>query len=240
VTVVWKGLTEQQRLFAEEYVLDANATAAARRAGYTAAASAGFNNLKHPGVMAYIDVLAKDRAGRLEVKQDEIVRRLYAIATADINELVQYRRCACRYCWGEGHRYQWTAAEHERACYEAERANFPPPQAPGGVGYDKNADPNENCPECRGDGMGDIHVQDSRSLSPGARLLYAGVKQGRDGLEVKTHDQMRALELLGKHIGMFKDKIEHSGEITGPVLNLSLSGPAAASVVKPAEPEEKS
>lgn len=31
--------------------------------------------------------------------------------------------------------------------------------------------------------------------------------------EVKTYDKLRALELLGKHIGMFKDKIELSGAL---------------------------
>ena len=31
--------------------------------------------------------------------------------------------------------------------------------------------------------------------------------------EVKTYDKIKALELLGKHIGMFKDKVELSGAL---------------------------
>jgi phage terminase small subunit len=31
--------------------------------------------------------------------------------------------------------------------------------------------------------------------------------------EVKLNDKIRALELLGKHLGMFKDKIELSGDV---------------------------
>ncbi len=33
--------------------------------------------------------------------------------------------------------------------------------------------------------------------------------------ELKFWDKTKSLELLGKHLGMFKDKIEHSGEIEG-------------------------
>jgi len=31
--------------------------------------------------------------------------------------------------------------------------------------------------------------------------------------EIKFNDRMRALEMLGRHLGMFKDKIEHSGSV---------------------------
>ena len=36
---------------------------------------------------------------------------------------------------------------------------------------------------------------------------------GEDGLEreIKMADKLKALELLGKHLGMFKDRIELSG-----------------------------
>ena len=36
----------------------------------------------------------------------------------------------------------------------------------------------------------------------------AGIKQGKNGVEVSLCDKMKALELLGRHIGMFKDKFE--------------------------------
>jgi len=34
------------------------------------------------------------------------------------------------------------------------------------------------------------------------------IKKGRDGFEVKPYDKVRALELLGKHLGMWTDKVE--------------------------------
>ena len=44
--------------------------------------------------------------------------------------------------------------------------------------------------------------------------------------EVKLHDKKGSLELLGKHLILFTDKtkVEHSGTIEGPVLNLVLNG----------------
>lgn len=47
------------------------------------------------------------------------------------------------------------------------------------------------------------------------------IKKGRDGFEVKPYDKIRALELIGKHIGMFTDKVEVAGEINNPMAGLT-------------------
>lgn len=47
------------------------------------------------------------------------------------------------------------------------------------------------------------------------------IKKGRDGFEVKPYDKVRALELLGKHLGMFQDKVEVTGEINNPLADLT-------------------
>jgi phage terminase small subunit len=36
----------------------------------------------------------------------------------------------------------------------------------------------------------------------------AGIKQGANGIEIKLHDKVKALELMGKYLGMFTDKID--------------------------------
>lgn len=41
-------------------------------------------------------------------------------------------------------------------------------------------------------------------------MAIAGIKEGRDGVEVSICDKVKALELLGRHLGMFKDKVELS------------------------------
>ena len=94
-------LNGKQRAFAEEYILDMNASAAARRAGYStvSAAASGYHNLGLPAVNAYIAYLQEERAKRLEITQDDVLRKLWTIASVDTNELVQYRRGCCRFCW---------------------------------------------------------------------------------------------------------------------------------------------
>ena len=49
----------------------------------------------------------------------------------------------------------------------------------------------------------------------------------KGGLKVKLHDKKGALVDLGKHLGMFKERVEHSG-VDGapllPVINVTISG----------------
>lgn len=49
--------------------------------------------------------------------------------------------------------------------------------------------------------------------------LLSEVKIGRDGASMKLNDRMRALEMLGRHLGMFNDKIDLTGETT---INITL------------------
>lgn len=45
----------------------------------------------------------------------------------------------------------------------------------------------------------------------------AEISEGREGLKVKLHDKKGALVDIGRHLGMFKDKVEHSGPNGGPI-----------------------
>lgn len=51
----------------------------------------------------------------------------------------------------------------------------------------------------------------TEKLTDEQKRALAVIKKGRDGFEIKPYDKVRALELLGKHLGMFKDKVEISG-----------------------------
>ena len=48
----------------------------------------------------------------------------------------------------------------------------------------------------------------TEELTEEQKTALAVIKKGRDGLEVKSCDKVKALELLGKHLGIFTDKIE--------------------------------
>ena len=59
-------------------------------------------------------------------------------------------------------------------------------------------------------------------LTDDQRAAIAQIKQGANGIEVKMYDKIKALELLGRHIGMFNDKLELKATVTeNPFAGLS-------------------
>lgn len=195
---------------------DLNATQAARDAGYKGKESSlherGCRLLDDPRIQAAIKVEMDARSKRLRITADRVLEHFWDIATADPNELVEYRRVCCRYCWGKNFDYQRTAKEYERDQLEWDsRAHKKAGQTfdeKGGVGFNGQREPNAECPECFGAGLGSMHIKDTRKLSRSARRLYLGVKTTKDGIEVKMNDQVSALINVGKHLGMFNEKDE--------------------------------
>jgi phage terminase small subunit len=186
---------------------------------YDAARSSACELLAKPNIRERITELMRERSARLDIKADDVLRLLWSTVSADPNELVEVRRDCCRHCYGIDHAYQFTPAEwrevelkYQRECQLAEKAGMPLPAEPdtqGGIGYIGNYPPYPDCPECFGRGIEVIHVKDTRTLSPAARQLYAGAKQTRNGLEVLTHSRDKALELIGRHLAMFTDNLDH-------------------------------
>lgn len=220
-------LTPKQRRFVEEYLVDLNATQAATRAGYSAktAVKIGSENLRKPAVAEAIAAARLAQSERTGIDADTVLRGLADLASADARDLVEYRRACCRYCWGEGFRYHRTAGELERARREHEAQGLaargrkvPAFDEEGGAGYHAKRAPNPECPECFGDGVGQTFLHDTRGLSRAAARLYAGVKQTRDGLEVKLHSPPDALVQLGRHLGLFKDRTELTGKDGSPIV----------------------
>lgn len=72
------GLTDKQRAFVAEYLVDFNATQAAIRAGYSenSAAAIGYENLRKPDIARALTTALLARAERLEVTEDVIVAGL--------------------------------------------------------------------------------------------------------------------------------------------------------------------
>lgn len=205
-------------LFIAEYLVDLNGRRAAIEAGYSpdSARCQASKLLALPDVQERVAQAMVERATRTSITSDRVLERLWGIATADPRELIELHRGCCRYCWGEGNRYQRTPRELDEARMEyqalddAERARTPDPDEQGGIGYNPKRDPNPACPECFGDGVERVMPKDTRDLSPTARLLYAGVKQTQHGLQILTHDQKGALVDIGKHLGLFREKFEVS------------------------------
>ena len=57
-----------------------------------------------------------------------------------------------------------------------------------------------------------VELVDTEALPEDKRAAISGIKQGKHGIEISSYDKVKALELIGRHIGMFKDKIEISGQ----------------------------
>ena len=218
-----KRVSRRER-FVEQYLVDLNATKAAIRAGFkpTSARFEASKLMAEPAVQAAIEAAMQARADRTQITTDKVLERLWGIATADASELIELRRCCCRYCYGKKFLYQRTPREMRDAIAQYQRdvllakakgepvmAEF---NAAGGTGFDPRKDPNPDCPECFGEGVERVFPKDTRDLSPNAKLLYAGVRTTQHGLEIKTHDQTAMLVKCGEHLGIFKRRIEHTGK----------------------------
>jgi phage terminase small subunit len=68
-------------------------------------------------------------------------------------------------------------------------------------------------------------VKSSRKLSEDARKIVASVSQTQSGLTIKMHDKVKALELLGRYLNIFTDRVEVDGCGLGLILNMN--APAA-------------
>jgi phage terminase small subunit len=52
---------------------------------------------------------------------------------------------------------------------------------------------------------GGVQIVNTADIPPDKLAAIAGIKQTQTGIEIKTRDKLKALELLGKHLGMFND-----------------------------------
>ena len=140
-------MRERDRLFAEEYIIDRNACAAAIRAGFSPKTAKDASKWIHPDhpekpqVRALIDQLNAERSRRTGVTADRVLAELAKIAFVNADDLI-----------------------------DTDTARVLP----------------------------------NASKDDKAAIQSVTVKSGKvEEREVKLADKTRALELLGKHLGMF-------------------------------------
>lgn len=237
-------MTPLQSRFAQEYVVDLNATQAYHRTRAPVrftdetASTEGYKLLRSPEVGAEVQRLMDERAMRTGITADRVLLHAWSVAMADARELTELLIGSCRHCWGLYNQYQYTETELELARdkhmreakkkAQAEKQPFDPDAVVfherGGPGYDPNKPPNPECPECWGDGVSRPVIHDTRHLSPGAAALYDGIaiKRGKEGMtvNVKTQDRSPYLMLVARHLGMLNDKLMKPEEVDNPLLAL--------------------
>lgn len=174
------ALTQKQKLFCDEYLIDLNATRA-YRAVYKncksdeAAAVCASKLLRNAKVEKYIEKRMKEREKRTEITQDMVVKELAAIAFSKATD--------------------YAKVIETQAVFTTETG--------------------KRIPLIKEDGkpvmVYDVKLTLSENLTEEQIKAIAGIKHGKFGIEVATCDKVKALELLGRHLGMFKEKVEVLG-----------------------------
>lgn len=151
------ALTAKQKIFADEYLIDLNATRAYKVAypkvkNDETASAAGARLLRNVKVEDYIQKRMKDREKRTEITQDMVLKELAKIGFANVTDYVTI----------------------EGSYVKVKQTEDIPSEKIGAI---------------------------------------AGIKEGANGIEIKLNDKGKALELIGRHLGMWKDKMELSGTL---------------------------
>lgn len=178
---------------------------------------------------------------------DIVLEKWVAVATADPSEITRWRHLNCRHCHGVDHKFRWkNLREYATALADASDAqrawdDAPPdkrrgkrPELPndeGGYGWRRTDDPSADCPECEGEGVEDAKLGDTRKLSKSARVLFDGVKQTKNGVEVKTLDRMAALAGLAKYAGV-TDVVDVRGGLAVAAVVAAVTPEQSAAIAK--------
>lgn len=203
-----RPLSDRQLRFIQEYMVDMNGTAAYRRAGYQA-----------QGKSAEVGACLLLRVPKVA---DEIAR----LRGETARKLEISREEALSEAWAIVKADPRDLMEYRRfAC---------PACHPGGKDDDRR-DPNPACESCHGDGRPNLIFKDSRKLSRQALALFAGIKVTKEGMEIKTHSKLDALDKVFRHLGMYdadKPPAANVSVAVGPVAgDLTSLPPAEAYMV---------
>lgn len=165
-------MTDAQKRFCNEYLVDLNATRAYKVAypkfkkdeTANAAASRMLRNVK---IQEYISEKQKEIEQRTEITQDMVIKELAAIAFSKASDYAKLKKM---------------------------KRNVPIFDGEDIVDYKEE--------EYTG-----IEFTPTDELTEEQKKALSGIKEGKFGIQVDSCDKVKALELLGRHLGIFNDKI---------------------------------
>nr|DAM12976.1 MAG TPA: Terminase small subunit [Caudoviricetes sp.] len=171
-------MTDTQKRFCDEYLIDLNATRAYKVAyprckkdeTANAASSRMLRNVK---VQEYISKKQQEIEKRTEVTQDMVIKELAAIAFSKASDYAKLKKM---------------------------KRNVPVFDGEDIVDYKEE--------EYTG-----IEFTPTDELTEEQKKALSGIKEGKFGIQVDSCDKVKALELLGKHLGMFKEKVTIDGNV---------------------------
>lgn len=83
-------LTDRQERFCREYLIDGNATAAYRRAGYKDATSHASRLVANGSIQARLAELRAEQTKRLQIKADDILSEALLVAKSDVGDILDF------------------------------------------------------------------------------------------------------------------------------------------------------
>jgi len=188
---------------------------AARKAGYPAAIAKkrGYWLLSQPRVKHRLVEIEREQFAVSGINAENLFREIVVqnLRLARAKVPVDVWNPPCRYCYGDNHEYQRTHAEfeedfdrHLKKPIKLNPKTGKPIRVPlfdpkGGSGYDSSLPPNEDCPECHGNGDTQhpiIRIKDSRFFTPEERELFNGAKLTKYGIETFWKEQSAARNFL--------------------------------------------
>lgn len=227
----WRaGLTDKEQAFVQHYAHYRNGTQAYTHAyntngTYETRARGAQEVLRRPHVNAAVLECRRAQTYEVGASVSWLLERFVQIGTADPRELIGLKVGACRFCHGDGHLYHWREREYLEACGKVDadnamlvemgkRANIAYPDPAGGLDFNATTPPHPDCPQCHGEGVERFVPRDTDNLSDQALLLYGGVKVKADGgYEIIVADRGKALELAGRIMGAFNDKLNITAKV---------------------------
>ena len=232
-------LTDKQEAFAVALVACGNMSVAYRNA-YNVSPMAKRNTVwknaqevaNLPHVASRVRELQEAAAANMVFSKQRLTDFLWRRILADRTALIRHRRTCCRYCWGEGNAFQWKdEMEYAQACANALANESNPPDCDGGFGFDPHREPNGECSHGNflGDGIGKTVIQDTTELSGDAALIYEGVKETAQGIEIKLADRNADIALIMRLTGWQTSDLE--GALRGAAAGGAAGALAAAAVV---------
>lgn len=164
-------LTEKQKRFCDEYLIDLNATRAYKTVYPNCkrdetAAQAGSRLLRNVKVVECIKERQREREKRTEITQDWVLQELHKIAAVNGSDFSKVVR---------------------RKGVDMETGKP--------IEYDS------------------VQFTPTDELPEEKRAAISAIKETKFGLSVESYDRVKALELLGRHLGIFTDKTEISGDL---------------------------
>jgi phage terminase small subunit len=162
------ALTDKQARFVAEYLVDLNATAAAKRAGYsgTTVKNTAYELLHRPHVQEALTAAMQARAARIGVTADRVLQELARVAFFDARKLLN----------ADGSLKAITDLDDDTA-----------------------------------GALAGLDVLEEFAGSGEDRKLIGYTKK------VKLPNKVEALGLAMKHLGMLRERVEHSGPNGGPI-----------------------